>query len=135
MTYLLDTNVCIGLINDRPAVVRTRLRAVFERGDAVFLSSIALFELWYGVGKSQRQERNSERLAVFLSPFEVLAFDDHDASIAGKIRADLEAAGTPIGAFDVLIAGQAVHRGLTLVTANVAEFRRVTDLKWENWAA
>lgn len=134
MNYLLDTNACIGLINSRPAAVRNRLRQAFERGEGVALSSIVLFVLWYGVSKSQQQERNTERLAVFMSPFDVLHFDDEDARVAGRVRADLEAAGTPIGAYDVLIAGQALRHELTLVTANIDEFRRIANLRWENWA-
>lgn len=134
MSYLLDTNACIALINDRPAAVRGQLRRALERGARVALSSVALFELWYGVAKSQLQDRNTERLAVFMSPFEVLPFDDEDARLAGTIRAELERAGTPIGAYDLLIAGQAVRQQLTLVTANVVEFSRVADLRWENWA-
>jgi tRNA(fMet)-specific endonuclease VapC len=73
-------------------------------------------------------------VAVFLAPFELLPFDDDDARAAGAIRAELERAGTPIGAYDTLLAGQAIRRGLVLVTANVAEFERVTALQWTNWA-
>ena len=99
------------------------------------LSSIALFELGYGAVKRARVEANAERLAVFLVPLETLPFTDEDARVAGMIRAELERAGTPIGAYDTLIAGQALQRGLILVTANVAEFQRVNGLHWENWAA
>lgn len=134
MSYLLDTNACIALINDRPSAVREKFRAVLEQRERIALSSVALFELWYGVAKSKLQEKNSERLAVFMSPFEVLTFDDEDARIAGTIRATLERAGTPIGAYDVLIAGQAVRHDLVLVTANVTEFRRVDHLRWEDWS-
>lgn len=134
MSYLLDTNACIALINDRPIAVREKFRAVLERRDRVALSSVVLFELWYGVAKSQLQEKNSERLAVFMSPFEVLTFDDEDARLAGTIRATLERAGTPIGAYDVLIAGQALRHELVLVTANVNEFSRIDHLQWEDWS-
>ena len=135
MSYLLDTNACIALINDRPIAVREKFQSVLEQRDRVALSSVVLFELWYGVAKSQLQERNTERLAVFMSPFEVLTFDDEDARIAGTIRAALERAGTPIGAYDVLIAGQAIRHDLVLVTANVTEFSRVDHLRWEDWSA
>lgn len=134
MNYLLDTNVCIALINHRPIAVREKFQSVLEQRDRVALSSVVLFELWYGVAKSQLQERNTERLAVFMSPFEVLTFDDEDARIAGTIRAALERAGTPIGAYDVLIAGQAIRHDLVLVTANVTEFSRVDHLRWEDWS-
>ncbi len=135
MTYLLDTNACIAVINGRPAAVRERLREVMERGETAGVSTVALFELWYGVTKSARVDANTERLAIFLTPLETLPFDDEDARVAGAIRADLERAGTPVGAYDVLMAGQAVRRGLVLVTANVSEFGRVPGLRWENWAA
>lgn len=135
MTYLLDTNACIAIINGRPAAVRERLREVMERGETVGVSTVALFELWYGVAKSARVDVTTERLAIFLAPLETLPFDDEDARVAGAIRADLERAGTPVGAYDVLMAGQAVLRGLVLVTANVSEFGRVPGLRWENWAA
>lgn len=134
MTYLLDTNACIALINDRPVAVREKFQSVLEQRDRITLSSVVLFELWYGVAKSQLQERNTERLAVFMSPFEVLPFDDEDARVAGTIRGSLERAGTPIGAYDVLIAGQAIRHGLVLVTANVTEFSRVDHLRWEDWS-
>ena len=134
MSYLLDTNACIALINGRPSAVRERLRLSLERGDRVWLSSVALFELWYGVAKSELKERNTERLAVFMSPFEVLTFDEEDARRAGAVRAMLERAGSPIGAYDLLIAGQALRHELVLVTANVAEFSRVVHLRWEDWS-
>lgn len=132
MSYLLGTNACIALINGRPSAVRERLRLSLERGDRVWLSSVALFELWYGVAKSELKERNTERLAVFMSPFEVLTFNEEDARRAGAVRA--KRAGSPIGAYDLLIAGQALRHELVLVTANVAEFSRVAHLRWEDWS-
>jgi tRNA(fMet)-specific endonuclease VapC len=94
------------------------------------------FELWYGVAKSHpnRREENIKRLQTFLSgPFTALAFTDEDALTAGEIRASLETAGTPIGAYDLMLAGQALRQGLTVVTANVSEFSRVKGLRWKNW--
>ena len=135
MSHLLDTNACIALINGRPAAVRHRLREVASWGEAIFVSTIVLFELWYGVAKSARPGTNADRLAVFLALPEILPFDDDDARAAGTIRAALETAGTPIGAYDTLIAGQAIRRGLILVTANVAEFDRVAGLRWEDWSS
>ena len=114
--------------------MRRRLRAVLTRGEPVAVSSLALFELWYGVAKSARAAANTERLAIFLAPLETLPFDDDDARAAGAVRAALEQVGTPIGAYDTLLAGQAVRRGLLMVTANVAEFARVSGLSWQNWA-
>ena len=135
MTYLLDTNVCIALINGRPEGVRRRFTRESSSGAAIATSSVVVFELWYGVGKSQRPEANTRRLTTFLSgPVDVLELDDEDARTAGEMRAALEASGTPIGAYDLLIAGQSVRRGATLVTANAAEFSRVPNLRWEDWA-
>ena len=90
MSYLLDTNACIAIINGRPQSVRHRLRSVLTRGEPVALSSVALFELWYGVAKSARAAANTERLAVFLAPLETLPFDDDDARAAGAVRTALE---------------------------------------------
>jgi tRNA(fMet)-specific endonuclease VapC len=123
MTYLLDTNACIALINGAPKDVRRRFQRAVAGQHTVLLSSIVAFELWYGVAKSQRKEINSQRLeAFFTGPLERTPFEDADAREAGRVRAELEAAGTPIGAFDVLLAGQARRRGAILVTSNVGEF-------------
>ncbi len=95
-----------------------------------------LFELWYGIANSRRQQHSIETLAGFLAgPIQVLNFDADDAREAGDIRAALAQAGTPIGPYDVLIAAQARRRGATLVTANAREFARVPGLKTEDWAA
>ena len=135
MDYLLDTNACIALINNEPASVRKRLQKATAAGTRVLVSSVAVFELSYGVAESARQEFNRKRLQTFLSgPVTILAFDAADAEIAGTIRATLEAKGRPIGAYDLLMAGQALRYDLTLVTANVSEFSRVKGFKWQNWA-
>ena len=134
-TYLLDTNACIALINGTPMDVRRRFQRAAARHSTVLLSSLVAFELWYGVAKSQRKESNTQRLDAFLAgPLEWVLFDDEDARVAGTVRAELEAAGKPIGAYDVLLAGQARRRGATLVTSNAREFARVAGLKWEDWA-
>ena len=135
-TYLLDTNACIALINGHEANVRRRFQRAVARESVILLSSIVAFELWYGVEKSQRKESNTARLeAFFAGPLEWALFDDDDARAAGTIRGQLEAVGTPIGAYDVLLAGQARRHGATLVTSNSKEFARVSALKWEDWAA
>jgi len=135
LDYLVDTNACIALINGDPATVRTRLDKATAGGAHVLVSSVAVFELWYGVAKSTRQEFNRRRLETFLSgPILVLAFEDADARVAGSVRAALEASGKPIGAYDVLMAGQALRHQVTLVTANVSEFSRVKGLAWQDWA-
>lgn len=135
MKYLLDTNACIALINGSPARVRARFAETNAAGDALAVPSVVVFELWYGVAKSARRDANTKRLeAFFAGPIEQLALESEDARVAGHIRADLEAAGTPIGAYDLLIAGQALRHGSTLVTANVSEFSRIDGLSWEDWA-
>jgi tRNA(fMet)-specific endonuclease VapC len=93
-----------------------------------------LFELWYGVAKSSRREFNRKRLETFLAgPVHPLPFEDGDAEIAGAIRADLESVGKPIGAYDLLMAGQSMRNKLTLITANVREFARIKTLAWVDW--
>ena len=136
MSYLLDTNAVIALLKDEPAIFRKRLRRTVSRGAAIAVSSIVLYELWYGVARSARRRENAERLRVFLSgSIEVSAFDEEDAKTAGELRATLEGAGTPIGPYDLLIAAQALRTGATLVTANLAEFTRVPGLQWQDWTA
>lgn len=136
MNYLLDTNAVIALLKDRPTGVRGRLRRAVSRGASIAVSSIVLYELWYGVARSERRRENAERLRVFLSGrIDVVAFDAEDAAAAGDLRATLEAAGAPIGPYDMLIAAQALRSGATLVTANVAEFARVHGLAWQDWSA
>jgi tRNA(fMet)-specific endonuclease VapC len=133
--YLLDTNACIALINGEPAKVRARMQKVSAGGAHVLVPSVAVFELWYGVAKSVKQEFNRKRLETFLAgPILVLPFEDADAHVAGSVRAILEAAGRPIGAYDLLMAAQALRHRLTLVTANVSEFSRVKGLVWQDWA-
>lgn len=135
MNYLLDTNACITLINGAPVSVRRRFQQETSRDSQIFVSSITAFELWYGVGKSSRVEFNTQRLTTFLSgPVVLLSFEDEDAKVAGAVRVALERHGKPIGAYDLLIAGQALRRHLTLVTANVSEFSRVKSLAWQDWA-
>jgi tRNA(fMet)-specific endonuclease VapC len=134
-TYLLDTNACIALINGNEANVRRRFQRAVARDSMILVSSIVAVELWYGVAKSQRKDSNTQRLeAFFAGPLEWVLFDEEDARAAGTIRAELEAIGKPIGAYDVLLAGQARRRGATLVTANTKEFTRVSGLKSEDWA-
>jgi len=133
--YLLDTNACIALINGHPPTVRARLQKAAAASAHVLVSSIASFELWYGVSKSTRQDFNRKRLEAFLSgPILILPFEDADSRAAGAIRAALESAGKPIGAYDLLMAGQALRHQLTLVTSNVSEFSRVKGLHWQDWS-
>ena len=134
MSLLLDTNVCIALINESSEKVRNRFSRALATETEVFVSSIAIFELWFGVFRSSRVRFNSDRLEAFLkAPLSILPFEDDDARTAGVIHAGLQLAGLPIGSYDVLLAGHAVNRGLTLITANVSEFSRVKDLSWQDW--
>jgi tRNA(fMet)-specific endonuclease VapC len=103
-------------------------------GDEFFVPTVVLHELWYGIAKSQRTIANKQNLKKFLSgPLTVLDFDAEDARLSGEIRANLANRGAPIGPYDVLIAGQALARGFTLVTANTREFARVDGLRIANW--
>ncbi len=132
---LLDTNVCIAVINGRPASVLQRLRRSDPRRTQSRVSAISIFELRFGVAKSARSTANGEALDAFLQSLGVLSFDEEDARIAGNIRAELERAGRPIGPYDYLIAAQAIRHELVLITANEKEFSRVPGLRWENWAS
>jgi tRNA(fMet)-specific endonuclease VapC len=134
VSYLLDTNAVVALLRNKPARVRERYRRAEAAGDHRALSSVVLLELWNGVAKSSQVPENTERLRIFLSgDLDLVDFDDEDARTAGQVRAALEKAGTPIGAYDLLIAGQALRRGLIVVTANTSEFSRVTGLSWQDW--
>ena len=132
--YSLDTNACISLINGASIPVRRRFRQAVRDGSVLCVSTVVLHELWYGVAKSARTDDNTARVKAFLAgPLEVLEFDDADARAAGEVRARLEREGRRIGAYDAIIAAQAVRRGITVVTANTREFERVDDLMWEDW--
>lgn len=135
MSYLLDTNACIALINGKSPAVRGRFQRAIRGGAQTYVSSVVTLELWYGVAKSVHRALNTQRLEAFLAgPITLLPLEEEDARVAGSIRAALQASGTPIGAYDLLIAGQALARQLTLVTAKVSEFSRVKGLAWQDWA-
>ena len=135
MTYLLDTNACIALINGRPESVRRRFDRVLAKGDTVVTSSIVLLELWYGAAKGTRTKASAERIATFVGgPIEIVEFGPEDAEEAGQVRAAVEASGAQVGAYDLLIAGQALRSGATLVTANSDEFSRIKRLRLQDWA-
>ena len=130
MRFLLDSNACIALLDNTSPTLRTRIRR--HRPSEFGLSAIVTYELYYGACKSRRMDRNLELLDSLA--FEVVPFDASDARVAGAVRSELEAVGRPIGPYDLLIAGQARARGLTLVTANCDEFLRVKDLDCEDWS-
>lgn len=133
MSYLLDTNVCIAILNDRPEGVRVRVDDLLSAGNVIAASAVSRFELQYGSAKSNQARKNWDRLSIFFSRLVEVPFDGEDADVAGAVRAQLEKSGTPVGAYDIQIAGQALRRRLTLVTANVREFKRVRGLRVENW--
>jgi tRNA(fMet)-specific endonuclease VapC len=134
VSYLLDTNVCIALINGTSGKVRARFIQAARRKATIATSSIVAHELWYGVAKSQQVAQNAAALVVFLSrDVPVFDYSEGDAQSAGEIRADLERRGKRIGEYDTLIAGQAFARNLILVTANTREFGRVKGLTVEDW--
>jgi tRNA(fMet)-specific endonuclease VapC len=115
-------------------MVRERFRRALADGASITLSSVVLFELWYGVARAQNRRENAQRLRVFLSgDIQVAPFTEDDAVAAGNLRAALAAAGAPIGPYDLLIAAQALRSRATLVTANAREFARVDGLAWEDW--
>lgn len=131
MRFMLDTNLCIDLMRGRGEAALRRLRGlpVNEAG----LSSITLAELWYGASKSTRPEHHQNLIVAFCAPLSLAEFDTGAAQTYGAIRAVLEAAGTPIGPLDTLIAAHALRLGATLVTDNVREFRRIEGLAIQNW--
>jgi tRNA(fMet)-specific endonuclease VapC len=132
MRYLLDTNICIYIAKQKPHGVLARLREL-RPGD-VGMSVMTYLELVYGACKSQHREANLLRIQELASLIPVLPLDVNAGRHYGRMRAELERKGSPIGAYDLLIAAHALTLGLTLVTNNVREFRRVPQLIVENWA-
>lgn len=131
MKYLLDTNICIHVIRHKSSKIIHHLTSLAI--DDVGVSAIVLAELQYGIEKSVDPNRNQQALLQFLTPFVTVEFNQADAITYGKIRADLERRGLPIGPLDQLIAAQALSRNLILVTNNTREFSRVAQLQLEDW--
>ena len=131
MTHLLDTNICIRLIKRKPESLIRRLSGLAV--DDVAISCITVAELQYGAYKSRYPDTNRAALLQFLLPFTLLDFDQSAAREYGKVRAELESRGAPIGATDMLIAAHARSQALTVVTNSVREFQRVDRLNIENW--
>ena len=129
--YMLDTSICIELLRGRAPRVFDRLRRCRE--DEVAVSAVTLAELQYGAARSARPEKHAVLVAEFCAPLAILPFDGLAAETYGTVRAVLERAGTPIGPLDTLIAAHALSLGLTVVTSNLREFRRVAGLNLENW--
>jgi len=131
MRYMLDTNICIYIIREKPIKVLKKLRT-FDLSDIV-ISAITHSELEYGVAKSNRRKENHEALIKFLAPLGILPYDDKAAADYGQIRTHLEKKGTVIGAMDMLIGAHAKSIPVTLVTNNMGEFKRIPGLRVENW--
>jgi tRNA(fMet)-specific endonuclease VapC len=129
--YLLDTNICIFAIKNKPPKVLEQIRKRWDKGIAI--SSLTIAELEFGVWNSTAPERNRIALIEFLSIFDTLPFNDLDASAYGPIRAKLKKDGKIIGPIDMLLAAQVVAHRLVLVTNNVKEFERIPDLLIEDW--
>jgi len=132
LRYLLDTNLCIRVLRDRPQGLRDRFNT---HADALCISTIVLTELLHGAAKSARPDHNRREVERFAAKLEVLSFDAAAADHAADIRAALERAERPIGGYDLLIAGHARSRGLVVVTGNLTEFQRVDGLRCEDWLA
>ena len=131
MKYMLDTNICIYLIKQQPREVIEKFKETIP--GEIAISCVTVAEMMYGIGKSQHKERNKSALESFLAPLEMVDFDFKAAQHYGVIRAHLEKMGTPIGAYDLMIAAHALSLGLILVTNNEREFQRIPDLIVENW--
>ncbi len=131
MRFLLDTNICIYIIKQKPPELIKKFNN-YNVGD-IGISSITVAELEYGVKKSQKVQQNQQALNQFLLPLTIFDFDYLAAQTYGEIRTTLEKQGNPIGALDLLIAAVAIAHELTLVTNNTKEFDRIPILKLENW--
>lgn len=130
MTYLLDTDTCIGVLRQKPAMIQ-RLKQLAPTDCGV--SMVTTYELHCGVEKAKDPAGERQKVQRFISAIIELPLDRAAAEAAARIRADLERQGQVIGPYDLLIAGQALASGLTLVTNNRDEFQRVTGLKLESW--
>ncbi|PWC48055.1 type II toxin-antitoxin system VapC family toxin (plasmid) [Azospirillum sp. A26] len=130
LRYMLDTNLCIRVLRDRPPGLRERFNA--EAG-ALCISTVTLAELLHGAAKSARPVEQRHEVERLVGRLEVLPFDETAAGHYGEIRTDLERRGTIIGPYDLMIAGHARSRGLTVITGNLGEFRRVDGLMSEDW--
>lgn len=130
LRYMLDTNLCIRVLRDKPPGLRARFNT---EADGLCMSTIVLSELLHGAAKSDRPAEKRIEVERFAARLEVLPFGPEAAAHAGDIRAVLERQGLPIGGYDVLIAGHARSRGLIVVTGNLREFHRVDGLRCEDW--
>lgn len=132
MNYLLDTNICIYIIKQKPESVVKKFSTL--KSSQMYLSTITLSELYYGAEKSLYKENNYEAIKAFIAPFDIIDFDQKSAINFGKLRGHLERKGKMIGVFDLQIASVALAHEFTLVTNNEKEFKRIEKLNIENWA-
>lgn len=130
LQYMLDTSICIYVIRNYPPELRERFNQLAEQ---LCISSITLAELYYGAEKSARRFENLRAIEHFTARLEVLSFAEKAAAHYGQIRAQLERAGRPAGAYDMMIGGHARSEGLILVTNNLREFEPMDSLRVENW--
>jgi tRNA(fMet)-specific endonuclease VapC len=131
MKFMLDTNICIYLIKQKPPSILKHLKE-HSAGD-IGISSITLAELHYGVEKSQHVQKNREALSEFILPLEIADFNEKASQTYGAVRTTLEKAGKPIGSMDMLIGSHALSLGITLVTNNTKKFKRIKNLKVIDW--
>ncbi len=132
LRYMLDTNLCIRVLRDRPQELRDKFNA---EAASLCISTITMTELLHGAARSARLVENRTAVEGFCARLEVLDFDANAAAHAGDIHAELEKKGQIIGPYDILIAGHARSRGLMVITGNLREFRRVDGLRSEDWLA
>ncbi len=130
LRYMLDTNICIYVIKNRPEGLRERFNRL---SDQLCISAVTLAEIIYGAEKSARPIENLATVDQFAARLDVLPFGERAATHYGQIRADLERAGHPVGLHDMMIGGHARSEGLTLVSNNLREFQRIEGLRVENW--
>ena len=130
--YLIDTNICIYIMNKRPMEIINKFK-LFDVGE-IGVSTITVSELQYGVSKSKKGRLNKQRIEEFLCPLEILPYDEIAAGVYGDIRIQLEKRGEPIGPLDLMIAAHALSRNLVLISNNEKELKRIKNLKVKNWA-
>lgn len=134
MIYMLDTNICIYIINKQPEHVANKLDELVKKGAMISISSVVLSELQYGIEKSKYKEKNQEKVNKLLSKLDVIDYSSSCAYFYGKIRSELELKGSIIGNNDLFIASHAIEQNAILITNNVSEFKKVENLKIENIA-
>lgn len=130
LRHMLDTNLCIRVLRDRPPALRVRFN---EEADTLCISTITLTELLHGAARSARPNENRREVEQMAARLAVLDFDSAAAAHAGDVYAELRRRGELIGPYDILIAGHARSRGLIVITGNLREFRRVDGLRSEDW--